>query len=341
MILQHCATQPEATSQHRFSFDAAQGLPMIKTFKSASVVAALAALTLVVPASALAQTGSAGAPGAAQSSSDAPLALSEPRNTTAVSYDDITATVRPWIMALPGVRGVLTVDGSPNLLRVIADRTYTVNLEQVHARLNVPGADRDEEYGRFMGALQNTLAANDPFKPEAFRTILRPTAAIDEFEVITGVNGVRNVVVRREILPGIEEVVVAEQRTSIAFLPAARLQDLGLDAEAAFALGRANLVDVARTATWAEEDGIRIATIDGVFEPSLMVVDPLWDQLAADMGGPVAVAVPVRGRILVARADQPDMLARLKARAAAEATGDLAISPQVFLRTADGWVVAP
>ena len=303
---------------------------MIKSFPAIPVLAAFAALALAVPGSA-----------AAQPAADAPLSLSAPRNAVDVSFDDITATVRPWILALPGVRGVLAVEGSPNLLRVIADRTYTVNLEQVHARLNVPGANRDEEYGRFMSALQNTLAANDPFKPEAFRTILRPTAAIDEFEIITGVNGVRNVVVRREILPGIEEVVVAEQRTSIAFLPAARLQDLGLTVEGAFLLGRTNLLDVARTATWAEEDGIRIATIDGVFEPSLMVVDPLWEQLSSDMGGPLAVAVPVRGRILVARADQPGMLARLKARAQTESTGDLAISPQVFLRTADGWVVAP
>lgn len=303
---------------------------MIKTFRSAPVLTALAALAFAVPGAA-----------AAQAAADAPLSLSAPRNTVAVSYDDITATVRPWILALPGVRGVLSVEGSPNLLRVIADRAYTVNLEQVHARLNAPGANRDEEYGRFMGALQNTIAANDPFKPEAFRTILRPTEAIDEFELITSVNGVRNVVVRREVLPGIEEVVVAEQRTSIAFLPASRLQDLGLSADGAFLLGRANLESVARTATWAEEDGIRIATIDGVFEPSLMVVDPLWEQLAADMGGPLAVAIPVRGRLLVARADQPAMLARLKARAASEATGDLAISPLVFLRTADGWVVAP
>lgn len=311
---------------------------MIKSFSAVSVLAAMAVLASAVPGAAAAQSVSAPA---AQSSGDGPLALGAPRNTTEVSYDDITATVRPWILALPGVRGVLTVEGSPNLLRVIADRTYTVNLEQVHARLNVAGADRDEEYGRFMSAFQNTLAANDPFKPAAFRTILRPTAAIDEFEIITGVNGVRNVVVRREILPGIEEVVVAEQRTSIAFLPAARLQDLGLTVDGAFLLGRSNLLDVARTATWAEEDGIRIATIDGVFEPSLMVVDPLWEQLAGDMGGPLAVAVPVRGRLLVARADEPAMLARLKARAAAESTGDLAISPQVFLRTADGWVVAP
>lgn len=336
MITRHCAMHTDAVSQHRFSFHASQGLPMIKTFSAVPVLAALAALAFAVPGSAGAQS----APAAA-SAADGPLSLSAPRNETAVSYDDITATVRPWILALPGVRGVLTVEGSPNLLRVIADRTYTVNLEQVHARLNVAGADRDEEYGRFMSAFQNTLAANDPFKPDAFRTILRPTAAIDEFEIITGVNGVRNVVVRREILPGIEEVVVAEQRTSIAFLPAARLQDLGLTVDGAFLLGRTNLLDVARTATWAEEDGIRIATIDGVFEPSLMVVDPLWEQLAGDMGGPLAVAVPVRGRLLVARADQPEMLARLKTRAAAESAGDLAISPQVFLRTADGWVVAP
>lgn len=340
MITRHCAMHTDAVSQHWFSFDASQGLPMIKTFSAVPVLAALAALAFAVPGTAGAQSAPQTAP-AAQSAADGPLVLGAPRNTTEVSYDDITATVRPWIMALPGVRGVLSVDGSPNLLRVIADRTYTVNLEQVHARLNVAGADRDEEYGRFMSAFQNTLAANDPFKPEAFRTILRPTAAIDEFEIITGVNGVRNVVVRREILPGIEEVVVAEQRTSIAFLPAARLQDLGLTVDGAFLLGRTNLLDVARTATWAEEDGIRIATIDGVFEPSLMVVDPLWEQLSTDMGGPVAVAVPVRGRLLVARADQPEMLARLKTRAAAESTGDLAISPLVFVRTGDGWVVAP
>jgi hypothetical protein len=305
----------------------------------ATVLAATGVLGAAVPA-ALAQTaGQAPATGAGAGADpgDGPVATGLARPSAPLTYAEVSGTVRPWIERLASVRAVLPVSGDESLLRVIADRDYTISLATLHTRLNTPGASRTEEYGSFMGALERTLKANDPFQPQALRTIIRPTTTIDDFELMTTVNGDRNRVVRRAFAPGLEEVVVADTRTSIAYMPVRRLEDLSLSAEDAFTLGRTNLADVARAAVWSEEEGLRTATLDGVFEPSLLAVTDLWDQLEADMGGPVAVAIPRRGRILVALRSSPPQMARLRSLATAEAAGDGAISARLLVRSETGW----
>lgn len=293
-------------------------------------------LAAALPASALAQPAGVGAGGA-----DGPVATNLPQAPVELSYGEITVTIRPWIERLVSVRAVLAVPGDESLLRVIADRDYTVSLATLRSRLNTPGVVRAQEFGSFVGALERTLQANDPFKPDALRVIIRPTGVVDDFELMTTVAGARNRVVRRAFAPGLEEVVVGDTGTSIAYLPQRRLQDLQLAGDAAFELGRSNLVAIARQASWADEDGLRIATLDGVFEPSLLAVDGLWEQLAADMGGPLAVAIPRRGRLLVARLDDAAALERLRAAVRAEAVGEQALSTLILQRSGQGWQPVP
>jgi hypothetical protein len=310
--------------------------PTARVAIATSLALTVSLAATVVPAAA--QTGPQPAP--AQDGGEA-IPLNVPRGSGEVSYLEITGVLQPWLSSLPGVRAVLSDSTAPETLRLIAARDVTLRLTGLRERLNAPGADRAGEYGRFVTAVDSLLRDTDPFKPEAYRVLIRPASAIDEFELMTTVGGARNVVVRRAFAPGLEEVVVADTQTSIVFLPAARLADLQLSATAAFEQGRANLAEAARSARWSEEGGLRHAELDGSYETGLLTVPALWDQLEADMGGPVAIIVPTRSRLVIGRADIPAQVDALRAKAQAEAVGEMAISSQVLVRSGTGWTVLP
>lgn len=67
--------------------------------------------------------------------------------------------------------------------------------------------------------------------------------------------------------------------------------------------------------------------------------DPaLWEKLEAKAGGPVAMAVPTRDWVLFTRADQPELVAKLRTLAGRIARGEpYPVSGAVMARDGNGW----
>lgn len=307
------------------------------------------ASALVVPGFALAQANDPNAPLATGQSSARPALIVAPRQPSAVvlppiDLPEVSATLQARLAQLPAVRAIALMPDAPNVLRVISHNDMTIRLDTLVTRLNLAGVDRATEYERFANNVASFLARTDPFKPDQLRVVIRPTAAIDAFETETTINDVRNIVVRRPFMEGLEEVVVGDTPTSIAFMPAKRLIDLGLSAEEAFEKGRGNTISEVSAISWRPVPGrpatglIEVVAPTG-YDTSLMALDPAWtSSIETRLGGPVAVIIPTRDRIVIGRADRPRDIARLQAILTNEAKGNLALSTKIWVRRGEAWV---
>jgi hypothetical protein len=255
-----------------------------------------------------------------------------------LTLTEVSQNIQARILKIPGVRSVGPLADAPNVLRLISHNDMSIRLDNLLQRVNAPGANREAEFTRFENNIKSLLARTDPFKPEQLRVVIRKTAAINTFETETAVDGITNIVVRRPFMDDLEEVVVGDTPTAIALMPATRLGDLQMTAEQAFERARANTAAAASNISWRTLNGLNEVTIVNGYETSLLALDGLWPQLVRRLGGPLAVIVPTRQKLVIGRADRPRDIARLRAIASAEAIGDLALSGKVWVRRGQVWV---
>ncbi|GBF57887.1 hypothetical protein PbB2_01557 [Candidatus Phycosocius bacilliformis] len=254
------------------------------------------------------------------------------------SMEDVSAEVTRRLLGLPGVRGVERIDGAANALRLATHAEVSVRLDTLHARLNLAEVDPETELSRFVGNVGALLARNDPFKLEQLRVVIRPTAAINAFELQTATGGQANRVVRRPFTEGLEEVVVGDTPTTIALMPIGRLTDLNLGMAQAFDRARANTVKELAGLTWTTKDGLLEADATETYATSLLALDGIWPQIQKQVGGPLAVAVPTRTILVVGRADRARDMSRL-ATIAASGEGDPGqLAGKVLVRQGSVWV---
>jgi hypothetical protein len=294
-----------------------------------------------------AQVSDPNAPLATGATTARPVQARAPTSTTVLlpplSLEEVSAELVSRLLKLPGVRAVNPVADIPNLLRVIAHNDSLVRLDTLVERLNALGANRDAEYRRLETNIASMLARTDPFKPEQLRVVIRTTAAIDAFETQSAAGAVRNVVVRRPFIGDLEEVVVGDTPTTIALMPASRLTDLQLTAEQAFERGRSNTATQTADITWRAvagkpPTGLLTVRASSGYDTSLMVSESAWAGLEQRLGGPVAVIVPTREKIVIGRADRPRDMARLRAIVTAEAKGERMLSAKIWVRRGPTWV---
>ncbi|MCU0882542.1 MAG: hypothetical protein MUF14_07735 [Hyphomonadaceae bacterium] len=298
-------------------------------------VASVSAMTFALEANpAAAQVAEVSAPPvpAATLPTGEPVAIGE------IDKPAMIAGLQRRLLAAPDVRAARFDPADPDVLKIISYREFQLYLPRVEERIVQSELPFEAALDLVVQQTVDSMASHNPFSIPALRVVVRPTAAVDEFEQQTGVDGVPNRVVRRAFAPGLEEVLVADARTSIAFVPVAQLGHMRVGETDAFTWGRIHTETLARTVRFEDEDGIRIATLDGNFETSLLVLDRLWTQLADDMGGAIAVAVPTRSRLLVARTSDGRAMARLREIARAEGRGELGLSDRVYLRQGRQWV---
>lgn len=313
------------------------------TFKSL-VSIGLATFSLVAcPMSANAQSSDPNAPLPTGNNSTRPVQSGSVAASTVLlaplSVEEISQELQRRLMKIPGVRAVDQVVDKPNLLRLIAHNDSYIRLEALLVRLNASSATgREAEYQRLVTSVANMLSRTDPFKPEQLRVVIRTTPAIDTFEIETAARDMRNNVVRRAFIGDLEEVVVGDTPTTIALMPASRLADLQLTPEQAFERGRANTAVEADAITWLTVNGLLEVRTSTGYDTSLLALDATWAQLAQRLGGPVAVIVPTREKIVVGRADRPRDIARLRTIAAAQAKGPGMLSAKVWIRRGTTWV---
>jgi hypothetical protein len=315
----------------------------IKKLSAMCLSRCLAGMLIATAATtAFAQAGDPNAPFATGNSASRPAPLrpliAPPVILPPLSVEDVGGELIARLLTVPGVRTVVPLPDTPNVLRLMAHNDMSIRLDTLVTRLNAEGADRDGEYLRFETNVRSFLARTDPFKPEQLRVVIRTTAAIDAFEALSAAGGVPNLVVRRPFAENMEEVVVGDTPTTIAFMPAARLSDLSLSADQAFELGRTNTVTVSAEVNWQTKNGLLEGGSGTGYETSLLALDSVWTNMAQRLGGPVAVIVPTRDKIVVGRADQPRDITRLREMVTAQAKGDLALSDKIWVRDGTIWV---
>jgi hypothetical protein len=255
-----------------------------------------------------------------------------------LTLEDVSVELRTRLSKLPGVRSIAPLPDTPHVLRLIAHNDSLIRLDGLLERLNTTGTDREAEYKRLETNIGAMLIRTDPFKPEQLRVVIRPTAAIDTFETESAAGDVPNVVVRRPFIGDLEEVVVGDTPTTIALMPATRLVDLQLSAEQAFERGRANTISETAAIGWRVVNGLLEVRTSSGYDTSLLVQDEAWTAIAQRLGGPVAVIIPTREKIVIARADRPRDLVRLRAILAAEAKGTRLLSRKIWVRRGTTWV---
>jgi hypothetical protein len=303
----------------------------------------LLALTLS-PASVSAQAADPNAPLATGQSTSRPNQIVVPRSPTIVllppvELAEVSAQVQARLRILPGVRSIAPLPDTPNVLRLVSHNDMSIRLDNLLSRLNQQGADRASEYDRFTANVATFLARTDPFKSDQLRIVIRSTSAIDAFEAETAIDGVPNGVVRRPFMEGLEEVVVGDTPTSIAFMPVARLTDLNLTPDAAFDMGRANTITEVSAISWRPVAGLLEVSAPTGYDTSLMALDPAWTaSVERRLGGPIAVIIPTRDKIVIGRSDRPRDITRLRAILAAQAKGNLALSDKIWVRRNLTWV---
>jgi hypothetical protein len=218
-----------------------------------------------------------------------------------------------------------------------------VYLDNLIDRLSVPSARRGLVLAEYEAGIYDALASavGQPAPaPENVMPIVRHRdflAAV--LEQAGEVGGEAQAPLHRELAGDAVVVLVYDTASSIAVMSK---QSLGLadrTDDEAFALARSNLARRAEGLEWRNEGGLRVAVLDGDYETSLLLLDGLWDDLETALGGPAAVAIPVRGSLVAGRADNPDDVAALRGLIAEAALDPYAVSEDVFVRREGRWDV--
>ncbi len=216
-----------------------------------------------------------------------------------------------------------------------------VYLDTLVDRLSVPGARRALVLAEFEASLYDALAgaAAPAPVPENVMPIVRHRDFLAAVREQAGAPGGEDAPVSRALAGDAVALLAYDTPSSIAVMSKESLGLADLSDAAAFALATRNLARRAEALTWREEGGLRVAVLDGSYESSLLLLDGVWSALEADLGGPVAVAVPARDLLVAGRADRPEDVAALRALIANAAFDPYAVSEEVFVRREGRWEV--
>lgn len=180
-----------------------------------------------------------------------------------------------------------------------------------------------------------------PIDRRNVRLVLRPDAWLVRGRIALGVHGAT--LAARPLIAGWVVVAVLDTPSSTRPLDGRDLAALGLDEDALFALGAANLGaalapldSVARPVTAGQ-----IGTFGGnIYDVSRVALHAQWAALAAAQGGVLVVAMPTSDRVLYVSEDKPGALAALRTLSVDTAARNVNVfAPSLLLRwTNASWV---
>lgn len=254
-----------------------------------------------------------------------------------LSNDDIMNLLQPEILKTPSVRGIVIDPANPQIFTIYASGEMEVSIASFAAKMNAKGVNRKVETANFLNLIKKTIAKSDPFKTNNFKAIIRKKSALDEFEIQTGLKDLPNYIVRRPFIDDLEIAIVTETETSLAFLPKARLSDLGLNEDQVFKDAIAQIEELLPKTKWKVENELLYASIDGAFDASLALVPNLWNTLASQNNAQVALIIPNRGLLVMGRADSESQIAKLKEIAISQTDEKFGLSDKVLLWTGNEW----
>ncbi len=248
--------------------------------------------------------------------------------------------VTEFLASEPGVASFKQVGPGEYAITTERGDELTFYLDNLVARLASAGADRALVFADYEAHLREALAADRAVEPGLGQ--LMPIVRHKDY--LTGVQelaGADEGPWHRPLAGDAVLMLAFDSPTSIQVAPRGALLDRGLDEDAAFALATENLRRFARDLDWEREGGLRAAVLDGNYESSVLLLDDAIAALEADLGGPVAVAVPLRDLLVAARADRAEDVKILRLLIANAASDPYAVSDQLLVRREGRWEVLP
>ena len=255
-----------------------------------------------------------------------------------LSFADIKKTINPMLMDMPSVRGVLASNDGDDTIIIVAARNMTVSLKGLRDRLNTRGTDRQSEYDKFYKAIKSNIQNSDPFNENNIKVIIRTTAALDDFEKLTALDGVPNFILRKPFVDNLEMVVVADTKTSIAFMPIGRLKDLNMTSDEAFAKAIANFAASNKEIKTKDENGLSYVSGEAGYVPSLLLTDNFSNAMKAKYPQGYVVAIPNREMLVVAPIGDDAAISKLKEISNSNDKGNYALSNKIYIKSeANTW----
>jgi hypothetical protein len=261
----------------------------------------------------------------------------------AVTIEAVELWAEEFLSFQPEVESYEAVEPNHLVIKTRAGAEIDFYLDNLLARLSEPGAERGRVLADFEASFFASFTAALPPAPvlDNVMPIVRHrdilAAYLERAEQAGG--GAAEQPVHRALAGDLVEILAYDTPTGIGVMSKRSLGLEAMDDAAAFALARANFARMAEALEWIEEDGFRVATLDGNYESSALLLDRVWDELAAEMGGAIAVAAPARDFVVAARADNPEHVDVLRGLAEEAPFNPYGLSSFVFVRSDGRWEV--
>jgi hypothetical protein len=294
--------------------------------------ALLAGLALVV--------GGFGVPAAAQTFTPA---RDELVSTRVVTMDQAEAWAAEFLALNPAIASYEFAEPGHVVATTPTGATVDLYLDTLIASLDVPSAERGRALADYEAGFYEILAGLDDRAPEADPANILPILRHTDFLVAIPAPAAGDPSfdrpVHRPFAGDLEALLGYDTPGGIAMMGKLSMGIDGLTDDEAFALAITNLSAFARGLSWEADGGLRFAVLDGDYESSLLLLDSVWDELEAELGGPVAVAAPTRSLVAAARADDAASVARLRSLIADATFDPYSVSEELFVRRNGTWTV--
>ncbi len=259
-----------------------------------------------------------------------------------VSLEVAEAWAEEFLALNPDVASFQTVDPGHIVVTTASGAEVDLFLDNLMARLDLPPKEREAELAAYEATIADALVSDRAPEPDPANILpivrhqdfldaslagLPPDAKDDERPLLRD-------------FPGDAGVILAyDTPNGIAVMSKISMGIDGLTDDEAYAFAVSNFAAFAASFTWVEDGGLRFAELDGEYESSIMLLPDVWTALEAELGGPVAAAIPTRGVLAVGRADSAETIAALRALIEDAALDPYSVSEDVFVRRDGGWAV--
>lgn len=117
----------------------------------------------------------------------------------------------------------------------------------------------------------------------------------------------------RPVVEGLIVVYAEDTPSNIRYVGQTDIEGAGVDLDELAALAIDNLVQRLPQIETHGGDGLYMVTAGGIYEPSLLLIDDMWNADNFEVRGEIVVSVPARDVLLVSGADDAENLARVAA----------------------------
>lgn len=261
-----------------------------------------------------------------------------------ISMAELQAYVLQQFKRSPNVLSVEKQGSDGLAVKYIGNQTIQVYLGNLLDQLNTSKSERVRAIDNFVTTTNSTadIPVGTTGDIAAFKESLMPVIKDEEFlrnaESITKPNK-KNLdarLLKRPLVDGLFAIVAIDGAKSIRFVAGQDVTKYHISEKEFFDTAIANLTAKSSTAQFEAIGSLQAITLDGTYEVSLLLVPDFWTRVEQAVGGDFVVAIPARGALFVAPANDVAAVATLRA-AARNLKLAYPLTQKLLRKTASGW----